>query len=254
MENPAHSTHPMIIVAATAVTIASLAAIASIAGWIPGSHNTAPAPSAQVAAAPPTAPVTAPAAAPPAPPVPVTTTAAHPEKTAPVRQVAPRKTPRQSEYSYDTPPGYGNRGATPVSNYPMNDSGVYVESGRQPAQNNPYSQNASTCRECATVERVREVKQEGDGTGLGAIGGGVLGGLLGNQIGRGRGSTVGAVVGAVGGAYAGNEVEKHARSSKHYEITVRLDDGNTRVFTESQPPSLQRGDRVRVSSGQLVRM
>ena len=82
----------------------------------------------------------------------------------------------------------------------------------------------------------------------------MLGGLLGNQIGRGRGSTVGAVVGAVGGAYAGNEVEKHARTSKHFEITVRLDDGNTRVFTESQPPSLQRGDRVRISNDRLVRM
>jgi outer membrane lipoprotein SlyB len=104
------------------------------------------------------------------------------------------------------------------------------------------------------VEDIREVKQEGQGSGLGAIGGGVIGGLLGNQVGAGRGKTVGAVVGAVGGAYAGNEVEKSARATRHYEITVRFDDGNTRVFTDSQPPPLQRGDRVRVSNGQLMRM
>ncbi|MEI7431066.1 MAG: glycine zipper 2TM domain-containing protein [Betaproteobacteria bacterium] len=122
---------------------------------------------------------------------------------------------------------------------------------QQPA---PNYQPANTCRDCAIVEDIREVKQEGSGSGLGAIGGGVVGGLLGNQVGAGRGKTVGAVVGAVGGAYAGNEIEKSARATRHYEITVRFDDGNTRVFTDSQPPPLQRGDRVRVSNGQLMRM
>ena len=135
----------------------------------------------------------------------------------------------------------------------MNDSGVYVESNPQP-QARQTPQYSNTCRDCATVESVREVKQEGEGTGLGAVSGGVVGGLLGNQVGGGRGKTVGAVVGAVGGAFAGNAIEKNVRSSTHYEVTVRLDDGNTRVFTQAQPPALQRGDRVRINDGQLTRM
>jgi outer membrane lipoprotein SlyB len=256
MENQPRSTHPMIIVAATTVSIASLAAIAFFAGWIPGHTNSA-APTAQVAiapTAPPAATTTAPTApAPIATPAASVAKAAAPEKAAPARQPAPRKTPRPDEntYAYESPPNYNNRGATPVGNYPMNDSGVIVENGPQQPQQQRYS---GTCRDCATVQSVREVKQDGEGTGLGAIGGGVVGGVLGNQVGGGRGKTVGAVVGAVGGAYAGNEIEKNVRSSKHYEITVRLDDGNIRVFSEAQPPALQRGDRVRINNGQLIRM
>jgi outer membrane lipoprotein SlyB len=249
MENQARSTHPMIVVAATAVTIASLAAIASIAGWIPGkSEASLPAPTAQVASAPA-------AAVPPAitTPAPVATEPAAPAKTAPVHKAAPRKTTKEADYAYKSSPSSSNRGATPVD-YPMNDSGVYVENSRQQPQYSQNTQSSNTCHDCATVESVREIKQDGEGTGLGAISGGVIGGLLGNQVGGGRGKTVGAVVGAVGGAYAGNAVEKNVRSTKSYEITVRLDDGNTRVFSESQPPSLQRGDRVRVSNGQLIRM
>ena len=256
MDNQSRSTHPMIIVAATAVTIASLTAIASIAGWLPNSKNTEATPVAQVAVAP----VVTPAQTPPAPPAPAIAapeptpaTAAQKTKTlantkaAPVHQPAPRKLPKPVEYTDESAPNYNNRDAIPVGNHPMNDSGVYVENSRQQAPSN-------TCRDCATVESVREVKQNGDGTGLGAVGGGVVGGLLGNQVGGGKGKILGAVVGAVGGAYAGNEVEKRVRSSTHFEITVRLDDGNTRVFTESQAPGLQRGDRVCVSNGQLSRM
>ena len=249
MENLPSSTHPMIVVAATTVTIASLTAIAYFVGWIPLKAENAAAPVAQGAVAPATAPVVVPAsvatpvAVPEAKPV-------APEKIAPVRKAAPRKAPKEADHIYESaPPTTSNRGSMPVSQ--MNDSSVVVENNRQQPQ---YGQNANPCRDCATVESVREVKQEGEGSGLGAISGGVVGGLLGNQIGGGRGKTVGAVVGAVGGAFAGNAVEKNVRSTKHYEITVRIDDGNTRIFTESQPPSLQQGDRVRISNGQLVRM
>lgn len=251
MENQPRSTHPMVIVAATAVTIASLTAIASIAGWLPSSKSTVATPTTQVAVAPVVAPAPpAPAVATPDPapanaaPKPKTVA---PAKAAPVHQPTPRKLPKPVEYTDESAPNYNNRGATPVGNYPTNDSGIYVENSRQQVP-------SSACRDCATVETVHEVKQNGDGTGLGAVGGGVVGGLLGNQVGGGKGKILGAVVGAVGGAYAGNEVEKRVRSSTHFEITVRLDDGNTRVFTESQAPGLQRGDRVRVSNGQLSRL
>ncbi len=135
---------------------------------------------------------------------------------------------------------------------PMNENGSYTETQRPQPQ--PQQQYNNTCRDCGTVEVIREVQQDGQGSGVGIIGGAVLGGLLGNQIGGGRGKTVGAVVGAVGGGYAGNEIEKNVRSTKSYDITVRLDDGNTRVFSQPQPPAFQNGDRVRINNGQLSRM
>lgn len=187
MEIQAGKTHPMIIVAATAITIASAAAIASFAGWLPGSKGSgASAPPTEAATgAPPPAPAAVPTAV-PAPP-------AAAEKPAAPRPAATRKLPRPVEDAK------GPAHAPAMAN----GGGVYAaNTAAQPAPPPPV------CANCATVEGIREVKQEGDGTGLGAIGGG----LLCNQIGNGRGRTLGAVV----GADAGNEVEKNARSSNHF--------------------------------------
>ena len=59
------------------------------------------------------------------------------------------------------------------------------------------------------------------------------------------------VAGAVGGAVAGNEIEKRVKSTKSYQITVRLGDGSTRVFSESSPPAWRAGDKVRIVDGQI---
>src|SRR5690606_19804593 len=82
------------------------------------------------------------------------------------------------------------------------------------------------------VQSVREVDTKGEGSGIGAAGGAVVGGVLGNQVGRGDGRKLATVIGAVGGALAGNEVEKHVKSTKSYEITVRFDDGASRVISQ----------------------
>lgn len=107
------------------------------------------------------------------------------------------------------------------------------------------------CAECGVIESTREIESKGEGSGLGAVGGAVAGGLLGSQIGGGDGKKVMAVVGAVGGALAGNEVEKRVKSTKHYEITVRFEDGSSRVITEARPPAWRTGDRVRVVNGAI---
>jgi outer membrane lipoprotein SlyB len=57
------------------------------------------------------------------------------------------------------------------------------------------------------------------------------------------------VVGAVGGAVAGNQVEKSMKSTKTYEITVRFDDGSSRMITEANPPAWRTGDHVKVVDG-----
>jgi len=110
---------------------------------------------------------------------------------------------------------------------------------------------AASCAECGVVESVREIDAKGQGSGLGAVGGGVLGGLLGNQVGAGRGKDVMTVVGVVGGAVAGNEVEKRVRATKSYEITVRLNDGSSRVISQASAPTWRTGDKVKIVNGAI---
>ena len=107
------------------------------------------------------------------------------------------------------------------------------------------------CTNCGAIESVREVSAKGEGSGLGAAGGAVVGGLLGHQVGGGSGKQIATVVGAVGGAVAGNEVEKRVKATRSYDITVRLDDGSTRVINEDNPPSWRSGDRVRIVDGTI---
>lgn len=119
------------------------------------------------------------------------------------------------------------------------------ESAAAPAQR--------TCFECGVIDSINVVDKKGEGSGVGAVGGAVVGGLVGNQIGNGRGNTVATVAGALGGAFAGNEVEKRVKSVKEYQVTVRMDDGNSRSFMFESAPGYTVGDKVKVIDGRLVR-
>ena len=99
------------------------------------------------------------------------------------------------------------------------------------------------------IESVREIEKTGDGSGLGAVAGGVAGGLLGRQTGNGRGRDVMTVLGAIGGAVAGNAVEKNVKKVKSYEVSIRFDDGSSRLITQSNPPAWRSGDRVKLVDG-----
>ena len=107
------------------------------------------------------------------------------------------------------------------------------------------------CADCGVVESTREVTSKGSGSGVGAVGGAVVGGLLGNQVGSGRGNTVATASGAVGGAVAGNEVEKRVKTTTAYEVTVRLEDGSSRVVNEGKASPWHTGDRVKIVGGEL---
>lgn len=111
------------------------------------------------------------------------------------------------------------------------------------------SRTASVCTSCGVVESVTPVKQKGEGTGVGAVGGAVVGGLLGNQMGGGSGKKAMTVIGAVGGGMAGHEVEKRARGTTVYRVSVRMNDGSTRTVTQATPPTV--GQRVTVSGNQV---
>jgi outer membrane lipoprotein SlyB len=108
---------------------------------------------------------------------------------------------------------------------------------------------ATICAECGVVQSVHEIETKGKTSGIGAVGGAVAGGVLGNQVGHGDGRKVATVVGAVGGAVVGNEIEKHVKSTKSYEITVRFDDGSSRVITEPDATAWRAGDKVKVVNG-----
>lgn len=108
------------------------------------------------------------------------------------------------------------------------------------------------CRNCGVVKEVKEVVVKGETTGVGAVAGGVVGAVVGNQFGHGDGRKVMTVAGAAGGALAGNEIEKQSRTSKRYDISVRMDDGTIRTVSSDTQPAWRIGDRVRVSNGVIA--
>ena len=128
---------------------------------------------------------------------------------------------------------------------------AYKAPAQPPVQVATNAPARARCAECGVIESVREIDTKGAGSGIGVVGGAVVGGLLGHQIGGGSGKDIATVVGAVGGAVAGNEVEKRVKSTKSYEITVRLDDGSIRVVSQATAPSWRAGDKVRLVNGVL---
>lgn len=108
------------------------------------------------------------------------------------------------------------------------------------------------CANCGVVQAVNTIEVKGQGTYLGAVVGGVAGVLLGSQVGHGAGTTVAEVAGGAGGAYAGNEIEKRMRTTKHYEVVVRLDNGGSHTISYATQPAFPVGTRVKVTNGALT--
>lgn len=112
---------------------------------------------------------------------------------------------------------------------------------------------APVCTDCATVTSVRTVQQQGEAGLLGPAAGGLVGGVIGHQIGSGRGNTIATIAGAAGGAAVGTEIERRSKSTTHYVVAVRMNDGTVRHFNYRAAPGFQPGDKVRVVEGKLVR-
>jgi outer membrane lipoprotein SlyB len=240
MDNPNSNTdtrptprrlHPLIATAAGAVIIASLAATAAVTGlFSSASGNGERSPqtqAAQVTAQQPVvdsaAPVNGPA---PQQPAPQQIEQAAP--LAPAPAPAPAPVPAQQQLAQQQQPQ-----AAP-------------QYAQQPPPQPAY------CSTCGTVVAISAVRQEGHGTGIGAVGGAVAGGVVGNQFGSGGGRTAMTLLGALGGGLAGNSVEKHIRSTTSYSVRVRMENGKTRYFTYHEAPPFQQGQRVRVERGTLV--
>ncbi|MGB6240940.1 MAG: glycine zipper 2TM domain-containing protein [Castellaniella sp.] len=101
-----------------------------------------------------------------------------------------------------------------------------------------------------TVVSVRSVIIQSDkSSGVGALAGGALGGVAGSAIGGGRGQILTSIGGALLGGLAGNAVENQVNKTQGLEITVRLDNGETRVIAQANDIALSSGQRVQVISG-----
>lgn len=101
-----------------------------------------------------------------------------------------------------------------------------------------------------TVVSVRPVVIQSDqSSGVGALGGGALGGVAGSAIGGGKGQILTSIGGALLGGLAGNAIENQANRTQGLEITVRLDNGETRVIAQANDIALTSGQRVQVISG-----
>lgn len=253
MENIAKQTHPLVLIAAASVTIASLAAAAHFTGLLPGKSEPAPTTVVANALVPPPPALINPAA--PAPAVEAPKAEVPPPAPA-TSHAKPASKPRQPSQAGPADRVYQeDRAATRRVSTSGNDAGIDVIQSRPPqvTSQGPATVASAppTCHECGTVEAVREVEKKGEGTGLGAVAGGVLGGILGHQVGGGKGRDLATVAGAVGGAFGGHQIEKNVRSEKQVQVTVRFDDGNVRTFTQANNAGWRNGDRVRLDNGAL---
>jgi len=101
-----------------------------------------------------------------------------------------------------------------------------------------------------TIVAMRPITIQNDRTsGAGLVAGGVLGGVAGSGVGRGSGNALATVGGAILGAVAGNAIENQVGRTSGFEITVRLDNGETRVIAQEADQPLGVGQRVQVISG-----
>jgi len=212
--------HPLLSAAAVSVIAVSIAGVAAFSGILPSStgstRDAAPAPAAAAVSAPVFAPVSTPVSAPAAKPKQV--------KKAAVKAAAPE---------------------------PLPPAPVVLAQAPQPPLAEP-SIAQSKCFDCGIVEAVREIEQKGDGSWIGPVAGGVGGAILGKQMGKGSGNTIMTILGAAGGAYAGHEIEKRVRSTKRWEVSVRLDDGSTRSVSYDAAPAWRAGERVRYVNGAIM--
>lgn len=230
--------HPVILVAAGAVTVCALAGTAYFTGLLPRpaaepAPAVAMAPVAPPVETPPPTPAPAPAAEAPAPAKPA-------PAPAPVKKKTEHAEHKDNSRTYSSKPSSASVPPPPPgeASYGSN----YAPPPPPPA----------VCKECGVVESVRPITEEGKGSGLGVVAGGLLGGVLGHQVGNGTGRDLATIAGAVGGAVLGNKVEKNQRQTTSYQTVVRFEDGGTQSFITDQQLPWRAGDRVKVVNGQIV--
>ena len=227
MTEPTSKTSPFVIAASIAVVIASIVGVGAMTGLIPGKGSKPEVPAVTATSQT--------AGMPASPPQPTTS--------AEVKPIVADKTAAEKPE-----PAIKHAAKTTHQHKPAAQS-----NSAQRTEMSEKKTPVNICYNCGVITAIRTVEQAGEGSGLGAIAGGVVGGLLGHQVGGGTGKDIATIAGAVGGGYAGHQIEKKVKTAKHYEITVRMEDGNHRTMMQETEPVLSIGERVKIIDGALVR-
>ena len=222
MEAQKRTLHPLLTAAAVSVIVFSGVGVAAITGLIPTSKGSVKDETPVAAAEAPAAPAPAAEAAAPS---------------APAAAPAPARKPAKKHATHSA--------AKPLPAPASAPAPVTYE----PVAQAPQAVPAPKPGLLGTVESVREVTQDGQAKGIGALAGGAVGGVLGHQL--KHESKLVTLVGAAAGAFIGNEAEKRQRATTHWELTVRLDDGTTQTLNSDVAPFWHQGDRVRLLDGKL---
>jgi outer membrane lipoprotein SlyB len=226
--------HPLLTAAAISVTVFSAVGVGAMTGLLPISHSTVSQPTPELVskapeAAVPTPPI-GPAAVKEAAEMPPAATVSTPVRKPVKKHVAVARAtvpPVAQSPEYFPPPSA--QAPAPIETPRPVPAGIL-----------------------GVVESVKEVSQPAEkSNGAGPIIGGIAGAVLGNQVGHGTGKTIATVLGAAGGALGGKEIEKNVRSTKHWEVLVRLDDGSYRTLKSEVAPYWHGGERVRLLDGKL---
>lgn len=117
----------------------------------------------------------------------------------------------------------------------------------------PVETAKPVCANCGLVLAVNVIEEEGKGSGVGVVAGGVVGGLVGNQVGQGTGRDLATFAGVLGGAIAGNKIEKKAKKTRSYDITVKMDDGSERTYRQATDPGMVKGQNVKIENDVVVK-
>ncbi len=123
----------------------------------------------------------------------------------------------------------------------------------QSASSSVYSygqaQNEQIVR-LGTVQSVRYITLKSDKpSGFGAASGAALGGVAGSTIGGGKGNLLATIGGVMLGGLAGNAIENRTDQKQGLEITIQMDNGETRAIAQEADIMFTAGQRVRVLSG-----
>ena len=232
MNNSFNRTHPLIVIAATAVILTCLLAIGVMTGIIPSPMNRG-ADKQELTAVPDARTNTATTTLRETTPSGTTTT----RESRTVTRAAPAEPrPRVAQ----------QRAPAPATGATSGSSASQTVAAASPAP------AAASCANCGTVTSVRTVQQQGEAGMIGPAAGALAGGVLGRQIGDGSGKTIATVLGAGVGAAAGTEIERRYKTTTTYVVNVRMNDGTTRSFNYASAPSVQSGSKVRVVDGRLV--
>ncbi|MCX7382842.1 MAG: glycine zipper 2TM domain-containing protein [Alphaproteobacteria bacterium] len=106
------------------------------------------------------------------------------------------------------------------------------------------------------IVSMREVRLQGQPTGVGTVGGAAAGAVAGSYIGGRdpRANVLGAIGGAIIGGLAGNAVEGAASTGTAVEFIIREDTGHTISVVQTNEEQFRPGERVVLTRGARTRI